>query len=124
MKKAIGAAVLMVLLFIGAAWNIRYLDQMTENMVNAIELSRQYSHADNSEAAMDTLQAVIRDWNEADWYTHIFIRHAEVDATADSFYEALSALQADEAVDAAYDKLIAHLTSIDTMEHITWKSVF
>ena len=75
-----------------------------------------------AEAALDT---AIEHWIAANAYTHIFIRHPEIDSTSDAFYE-LKELLAEQNADgfpSAFDKLKYHLNSIDKMEHIRLGSV-
>ena len=76
------------------------------------------------EEAREALDKALKRWLEADRYTHIFIRHAEIDATADAFYELQSQLLSGEGdSSAAYDKLRYHLESIRQMEHPSLGSI-
>ena len=126
MNKTLGAGILMLLLLGASAWNILYLDDLTGRLESQIDTSRTYWLAGDTEGAMDALDDALSDWHGAEGYTHIFIRHAEVDAVTDAFYNVMSALSGDDMVSAGseYDRLKAHLQSIDSMEHVTIKSVF
>ena len=59
-------------------------------------------------------------------YTHIFIRHSEIDSTTDAFFELMSDVRSGDAESAAgsYEKLLAHLSSLYTMERVTLGSIF
>ena len=63
---------------------------------------------------------------DADSYTHIFIRHPEIDSTTDAFYELLDSVSAGDikTTQGAFEKVEAHLASIAGMEHITIGSIF
>ena len=77
------------------------------------------------DSAKIELDKGLRHWLNADGYTHIFLRHPEIDSTTDAFYE-LQELLLDGGGDgcaAAYDKLRYHLESIRSMEHISIGSV-
>ena len=65
-------------------------------------------------------------WREAKSYTHIFLRHAELDAVSDAFFEVFIQLGAGDtaAAEGAYDRLEEHLRSIDHMEQISLGAVF
>ena len=65
-------------------------------------------------------------WLGADGYTHIFIRHSEIDSTTDAFFELMSDVRSGDAQSAsgAYEKLAAHLDSLYTMERVTLGSIF
>ena len=126
MNKTIGAGVLMLLLLGGSIWNIRYLDNLTVRLESQIEQSRSYWSDGNMDRAEEALRSALEDWHGEEGYTHIFIRHAEVDAVTDAFYNVMAALTGEDAASAGseYDRLTAHIRSIDSMEHVTVKSVF
>lgn len=126
MKKGVFALLALALLFSLSLWNIRHLDRLTADMESDIDQSRTYCESGNFSAAEASLRSALQTWTDAEGYTHVFIRHAEVDAASDAFFEALTALRCrdeDETL-GALDKLLYHLHSIDTMEHVTLKAVF
>ena len=103
MKKEVIAGAVLALLIALSAWNIYSIDALTDGIGDSLRMS----------------QAL------ADGYTHIFLRHPEIDSTTDAFYE-LQELLLDGGGDgcaAAYDKLRYHLESIRSMEHISIGSV-
>ena len=65
-------------------------------------------------------------WRDAKPYTHIFLRHAELDAVSDAFYDVFIHLGVGDidAAEGAYDRLEEHLRSIDDMEQISLGAVF
>ena len=125
MKKEWIAAALLALLFAAALINIacleRLIGRIEEDVGRAQALAESGDFA-SAEAALDT---AIEHWVAANAYTHIFIRHPEIDSTSDAFFE-LKELLAEENADgfpSAFDKLNYHLNSIDEMEHIRLGSV-
>ena len=126
MKKAVAAGVLMLLMFAASLWNIRYLDNFTDTLAQEIRLSRDYCRAAEYDAADSSLRRAMALWEGAEGYTHIFIRHAEIDAVTDAFYDILSLINAEnkEEADGVYGRLLSHVQSIDEMEHISIGSVF
>jgi len=54
------------------------------------------------------------------------IRHAEVDSATDAFYAALEPILTHDAdaAESAIECLKAHLQSIGSMEHVSFRSVF
>ena len=125
MKKEWIAAILLALLFAAALLNIACLDRLIgrigEDVAHAQDLAGRGDFL-AAEAALDT---AIERWIAANSYTHIFIRHPEIDSTSDAFFE-LKELLAEENADgfpSAFDKLMYHLNSIDEMEHIRLGSV-
>ena len=118
MKRELAAGTLLALLIAGAWWNIRAVDRLTGDILAGLDTAQAAEARGQPEEAREALDKALKRWLEADRYTHIFIRHAEIDATADAFYELQSQLLSGEGdSSAAYDKLRYHLESIRQMEH-------
>lgn len=124
MKRELAAGALLLLLMAGAWWNIRAVDRLTGELLAGLDASQAAEEQGDHLAAQAALDKALNRWLEADSYTHIFIRHAEIDSTADAFYELQAQLLAGEGdSSAAYDKLRYHLDSIQRMEHPSLGSV-
>lgn len=124
MKRELAAGTLLALLIAGAWWNIRAVDRLTGEIMAGLDTAQAAEARGQPEEAREALDKALKRWLEADRYTHIFIRHAEIDATADAFYELQSQLLSGEGdSSAAYDKLRYHLESIRQMEHPSLGSI-
>ncbi len=124
MKKEIIALSLLVLLFAASLFNIWYFDRLCMDIAGEVNASSDALERGDMEAAQEHLNSALHTWLDADSYTHIFIRHPEIDSTADAFYELGQALEENsESCRAAYDKLLYHLESIRTMEHLRFGSI-
>lgn len=126
MKKELFAALSILALIIGAVVNVLYLMDLADGISYHVEASQQYCRDDDFDQAEAELRIALEIWLKADGYTHIFIRHVEIDGTADAFYDTLSHVMdhdKDSAV-GAYEKLMYHINSIVSMEKVTIKSVF
>lgn len=125
MKKEIVTCFTLLILFLGAAYNIMHLKHLTEYMNNHLTIAEQAYTTQNYTDAEAELYAALQLWLSADDYTHIFIRHSEIDAATDAYYESLSAIQ-EKAPSAltAIQKVEYHINSIYSMELLTLKSVF
>ena len=125
MKREYGAAALLILLFFLSMWNIRRIDTLTTDV--GIALSKSLSAAEKLDfkAARKHLDEGMELWLDADEYTHIFIRHSEIDAATDAFFELREVLCQEElsAFTSAFGKLRYHLESISTMEKPSLGSV-
>ena len=119
MKREIAAGLVLLLLAIGSWFNLNYLREFTGVLEEQLALSRAYCNAGRFDLAEEVL-------SEADGYTHIFIRHSEIDSTTDAFFELMSDVRSGDAESAAgsYEKLLAHLSSLYTMERVTLGSIF
>jgi len=126
MKKAAVAGALLLGMLVLSFWNIRYLDRFTDELTAGVELSRARCREGDLSGARRVLGEAKELWSSARGYTHIFIRHAEVDAAADAFCELFSALESEngEGAEGAYERLLYHIRCIDEMEHVTWEAVF
>jgi hypothetical protein len=122
MKRELFAAALLLALFLGAWLNIRAVDKLSNELIQSVDESEEaYNAGDTVRATAAMEQALLR-WIDADSYTHIFIRHSEIDSTSDAFYELQQALHdsildPDSDCSAAYGKLRYHIRSIQQMEH-------
>ena len=124
MKRELAAGTLLVLLIAGAWWNIRAVDALTGDILAGLDTSQAAEEQGRHLDAQAALDKALNRWLEADSYTHIFIRHAEIDSTADAFYELQAQLLAGEGnSSAAFDKLRYHLDSIQRMEHPSLGSI-
>ena len=124
MKRELAAGTLLALLIAGAWWNIRAVDRLTGEIMAGLDTAQAAEARGQSEEAREALDEALKRWLEADRYTHIFIRHAEIDSTADAFYELQSLLLSGEGdSSAAYDRLRYHLESIRQMEHPSLGSI-
>ena len=124
MKKEIIALSLLVLLFAASLFNIWYFERLCLDIAGEVNASADALERGDMDAAQEHLNSALHTWLDADSYTHIFIRHPEIDSTADAFYELGQALEENsESCRAAYDKLLYHLESIRTMEHLRFGSI-
>ena len=126
MKKALLALALLGGMLFVSVWNMHHLDAFTDQLENTLVRSRARWELGDAEGASALAEQALNDWFDAESYTHVFIRHAEVDSATDAFYDLLAALSDEDTSSAgrAYERVIAHLHMIDAMEHVTLKSVF
>ena len=125
MRREYTAMIILAILMLGAWLNLRHMDSLTERIEAKLELSQKAA----GQGSMDISEKVLLDaldmWLGADGYTHIFIRHSEIDAISDSFYDLYDALLSGEtdALTPAYEKLIYHLESVNDIEHLSLRSL-
>ena len=126
MKKMLIAASILLLILGAALLNVRYLDNFISALNTEILQSQAAAENGDFDTAVHKLNAAIEHWNEAETYTHVLLRHSDIDSTEDAFYELLSALgtKSYDHAAGAYAKLRAHLHSIASMEHLYLGSIF
>lgn len=125
MKKELFAAITIASLLLGAFYNILHLQRLHDSIYSYLHAAIQSSQIENYNAAETYLSDAFSMWLNADGYTHIFIRHSEIDTISDAFYDALSdVIEEKETSVASISKVEYHINSIHAMEKITLKSVF
>lgn len=126
MKRELCALLFLLALFGAAAWNIRRADSLTLELEQHLALSQKALLAGDRSYAEEELEAAVRIWENAKRYTHVFLRHTEIDSVSDAFFQLLQGIRAGDGkeLSAAYDLLRYHLDSVAYMEHINLGSVF
>lgn len=120
------AAIAILVLLIAGSWlNLYYLDSLTGTLEEKLLLSQNAAEIGNMDIAEKAVTDALDLWLNADGYTHIFIRHAEIDTISDAFFELYDTLLSGEssALDAAYGKLLYHLDSVAGIEHLSLRSI-
>ena len=84
-KEAIAGAVLALLIAL-SAWNIYSIDALTDGIGDSLRMSQALADIGDFDSAKIELDKGLRLWLNADGYTHIFLRHPEIDSTTDAFY--------------------------------------
>lgn len=126
MLKELFALLLITLLVLVSAWNIRAVDKLCTDIEALLDKAESQALSGALEESEAQLQAALDKWLDAEGYTHIFIRHPEIDSCSDAFYDALEALNSGDAASIVpcLDKLRYHLESIASMERVSLGNVF
>lgn len=126
MKKEIISALLLLLIFSGVLVNIRINERIVSSLINEVDMSYENLKNGNEDKAMQQLDTAIEHWLNLDGYTHIFIRHSEINSTTDAFYGFRSDVGSGDAdaANGSYGLLKEILLSLMTMEQISVGSVF
>ncbi len=126
MKKEIISALLLLLIFSGVLVNIRINERIVSSLINEVDMSYENLKNGNEDKAMQLLDTAIEHWLNLDGYTHIFIRHSEINSTTDAFYGFRSDVGSGDAdaANGSYGLLKETLLSLMTMEQISLGSVF
>ena len=126
MKRELFAAALLSLLCLFAAWNVHRVDQLTGSILQNLERAEYAMSLGNKKTAMKNFQTGFSIWKTASSYTNVFLRHPDVDAASDVFYELEGLLEQGDWVSlpAAFEKLRYHLRSLAYMEQPSLGTVF
>lgn len=125
MKKEIIALLLLALLFTGSLYNIRVIEKMVNTLESGVEASFSAAEIGDFDTAHKLIDEASTDWLSRDAYTHIFIRHSEINSTTDAFFGYISDISAEDigSAEGSYGLLMAQLDSLKTMEEISFGSI-
>ena len=125
MKKEIVAGALLLLLLFGSIYNIYVIDKVLFGLEDEVTQAYKAAEAGDFTSAKAQMKSAISHWQGLDGYTHIFIRHTEIDSATDAFFTMLSDISAGDAdsAEGSYGLLMAHLESLRTIEHPTFGSI-
>ncbi len=126
MKKEIVALALLLLIVAGNIWNQHRLSDLITTLSALTEEAYYASREQNWPRAEKAAQQAEARWSAENGYTHIFIRHTDIDALAAAFCDYRGALAGHEEGDifAAYLRLTGGLRSLLDMETLSAGSVF
>lgn len=126
MKKELIAAVLLAVIFAGVMLNIRASERIVSSLMSEVDAAYAQLKGGDNESAVKTIDRAIEHWLTLDGYTHIFIRHSEINSTTEAFFQFRSDIGSGDAdaAEGSYGLLSETLRSIMTMEQISLGSIF
>lgn len=126
MKKEIAAAIILIALFAGVMLNIKVSGNIILSLEDDVTAAYESARNGDFDRAKPQLDAAIEHWMSLDGYTHIFMRHSEINSTTEAYFQLKSDIYAEDigAAEGSYSLLMADLDSLMTMEQISFGSIF
>lgn len=126
MKKEIAAAIILIVLFAGVMVNIKVSGNIILSLEDDVTAAYESARNGDFDRAKPQLDAAIEHWMSLDGYTHIFMRHSEINSTTEAYFQLKSDIYAEDigAAEGSYSLLMADLDSLMTMEQISFGSIF
>ena len=125
MKKEITAVCLLALILILSLLNIRLMGTRMNALISDVEAAEKLSASGEPQQAAETVQGSLKTWESWENYTHIMLRHSEIEMITQAYYELLAELQEGKApAHAKFSWLLSLLADMTAKESITFKSVF
>lgn len=126
MRKELAAAIILALLLTGVMVNIRVASNIILSLKEDVTAAYQSAEKGDFDRAKPQLDAAIEHWMSFDGYTHIFIRHCEINSTTQAYFQLKSDIYAEDmgAAEGSYGLLMATLDSLMTMEQLSLGSIF
>ena len=125
MKKEGLAIAIILCVILGSVLNLRFLKSLIHELDAQISEAVAEAEAENWIAAEALASEGMTHWINMDKYTHIFIRHGEIDAVTDAFCSLLGAIKSRDASEIFKAQLALHsrLNELVEMERVTPGSI-
>ena len=124
MKREYIAVLLIAAIFALSMINVHHIENKTLDLTSDIELAEKLYFDDDSEGAVSSIKKSLNTWLSWDSYSHIMLRHSEIDIISDAYYDLLSEIQGEtETTKASFEKLKEDLRSLVSKERITLRSI-
>ncbi|MBR4703869.1 MAG: DUF4363 family protein [Oscillospiraceae bacterium] len=126
MKKEVLAIILLGAIGILSVWNLRHLDRLTAPLLALTEEAFLAAQAGNKAEAAEKALLAEEAWLDAGAYTHVFLRHPEVDAATDAFCSFRGAIVGGDPgeIYGAYLSLRMRISGIREMEQLRLGCIF
>jgi hypothetical protein len=126
MKKEIFIGVLLLLMIAGSIINMVYLNKITDDLIELILQAEECAQNDDWENALSLTEQAYEDWKSKDDYTHIMLRHSEINNTSNFILELRKEILNREkgAVSGAAKSAISHIEEMAYMEQIRIGTIF
>lgn len=126
MKKEIIAAALLAAVFTLTMLNVYFLGKITSSLRTMVSDAEALAEKGEWSKATNTAQKALEKWDSYDPYTHITVRHSEIDSTSEMFGNFLGAIysQDNAAVKSSSLTLRHKLEMLHLMERLTLGSIF
>lgn len=99
---------------------------MTDELTQLVGTSTEAAKAGDWYKAEKYINKAIKTWKSKDSYTHIVLRHSEIDILSDALYEYMRDVleKNEDTATASSKKLLYHLESLAQMERLRFGSIF
>ena len=118
MKKEWIAILLLGGILAGNLWNLRHMDTLAQALLRTTEDAYSASVEEDWPSAVTMAENARRLWFSEELYTHIFIRHPEIDSLTDELCDLRGAIEGRDSAEilGAYLSVTARINSILKME--------
>lgn len=126
MKKEMIIGCFLIVLLAAALINIHFLNSLTDTVTQLIEESEKSAEQRDWEKAEKKAEDAANLWSNSETYTHLVLRHSEVESATDAIYAYMQQVYAKEGGSAkgAARAAISRMKSISSIEQIKFGSIF
>lgn len=126
MKKELFAVVLLAAILALSLWNTHEIKNICGELTSLVESSGHAAESGDWEASRECAEKAIGLWKSREGYTHIVLRHSDIETLSDDFFELMEHISARDSgtVQSAVRLVTEHLRGITDMESLKLGSIF
>ncbi|NCC67898.1 MAG: DUF4363 family protein [Clostridia bacterium] len=124
MKKELVAATILVLIAVCGIINISVVIKTTGTLIGEIEQAEKLLFSGDKTGAEKAVGASLEEWLKRDKYSHIMLRHDDVDNVTEAYYELLTGIQSGAEARALFASLNERLERLAEIEQPKLSSIF
>jgi len=126
MKKELAAIFVLVLVFATSLINIHFLNRLTSDIASLVEQADTFIREENWERAGDRAQKAFDRWENSDSYTHIVLRHSEIESVSVALGDLIKEIYAENAGAArgAARSAAERVRSVSSVERLRLNNIF
>ncbi len=126
MKKELFVGVFLALLLTASFFNIHYIGKLTDDVRQRVDHAVSCAEAENWGEAEKKAEEAIAIWTGRDTFTHLVLRHSEIEAATESLYALAQQIYSRDkgAAKGAGQAASARLASIADIERVRLGSIF
>lgn len=126
MKKELFAGGLLLILFGLSLFNTHCFSSLTEEIQKSVDRASQAAERGDWENAEKEAQLAVSRWNDNDTYTHVILKHSDIDTLEESLYKLLESVSSHQySASLVHAQLVSeHLQSLRDMERLIIGSIF
>lgn len=124
MKKEIIAVIILVVLLVLAFINGNILEKKTVELAENVTKAEKIYNDGDTEGAKRLVKEALQAWIDWEEYTHIVLRHSEIELVVEGFQNLLGELEREErATPTDFERVRMMLDGIAKAEQLRWGSV-
>lgn len=126
MKKELIAAILLIVLMASCVLNMRYMSNLTDEIVLLINEAEKHASEGDWDSASEKAELALTVWSDHDMYISIILPHNDSGQATDALYNFLGEIYAQNTgrATAAAQLAAGHFNDIAFQERISLGSVF
>lgn len=124
MKREFIAVFILLALLALSVMNVRHIENKTTTLTEEIEEAEELYRSGDSEGSAVSVQSSLKSWLGWETYSHIMLRHSEIDLVTDAYFGLLSEIESGDTVpEASFGALIEKLNDIVNKERVSLGSL-